>query len=134
MVSCPPLGRPTTAYIGVLHLGSEPWVKLSEAFPTGNAGKGVRSARNHAIKAGLTSEEWSFEKVLSAQVTDDLAKAAVLPLDFSLDLDQWVHLVWVVTPQVSGGGATDSQAYFSVSELALFSGANVPAVDAWLSR
>ncbi|MBC7692332.1 MAG: DUF2156 domain-containing protein [Methylotenera sp.] len=80
---------------GILPLGSEPWVKLSEAFPTGNAGKGVRSARNHAIKAGLTSEEWSFKKILSdenrallTEIYQDWAEPRVLQLSgFTLSTD-----------------------------------------------
>jgi hypothetical protein len=41
-----------------IRIGSEPWVKLTEWMPTGNSGRGVRSAKNFAIKAGLTVEEW----------------------------------------------------------------------------
>ena len=46
-------------------IGSEPWVKLSESLPKGNAGKGVRSARNQAVKAGLRVEEWSADEIKS---------------------------------------------------------------------
>ena len=46
-----------------IKIGSEPWVKLSECNPKGNAGKGVRSARNQAVKAGLTVEEWSASEI-----------------------------------------------------------------------
>jgi hypothetical protein len=42
-----------------IRVGSEPWVKLSEWMPTGNSARGVRSARNFAVKAGLRVEEWS---------------------------------------------------------------------------
>ncbi|MBC7692335.1 MAG: LamG domain-containing protein [Methylotenera sp.] len=136
------------------------WVNISSSFYTG-------SVTIASWGGGATNLSFdATTKILSAQVTDDLAQAAALPLNFSLDLDQWVHLVWVITPQISGGGvqklymngqlaaqgplaaggspwvsglvlgggATDAQAYFSVSELALFSGVNIPAADAWLSR
>ncbi len=44
-----------------IRIGSEPWVKLTEWMPTGNSGRGVRSARNFAIKAGLHVEEWNWQ-------------------------------------------------------------------------
>ncbi|MBI3555542.1 MAG: DUF2156 domain-containing protein [Deltaproteobacteria bacterium] len=44
-------------------VGQEPWVDLKDCIPTGNAGKGVRSARNQALAAGLTVEEWSAEEI-----------------------------------------------------------------------
>src|SRR5258708_21468937 len=34
------------------------WVQLKDCIPKGNAAKGVRSARNQAIHAGITVEEW----------------------------------------------------------------------------
>lgn len=44
-------------------VGSEPWVDLKNCIPTGNAGKGVRNARNKALNAGLTVEEWSGSEI-----------------------------------------------------------------------
>lgn len=41
-----------------LKVGQEPWVELRDCIPKGNAGKGVRSARNQALHAGLSVEEW----------------------------------------------------------------------------
>ncbi len=46
--------------------GEEPWVNIGDCIPQGNAGKGVRSARNHAIKAGLYVEEWSPEELANS--------------------------------------------------------------------
>lgn len=46
-----------------IRIGSEPWVKLTEWMPTGNSGRGVRSARNFAVKAGLSVEEWKSEEL-----------------------------------------------------------------------
>lgn len=46
-------------------VGQEPWIDLKDCIPTGNAAKGVRSARNQALAAGLNVEEWTasdFEK------------------------------------------------------------------------
>ncbi len=54
-------------------MGQEPWVDLKDCIPTGNAGKGVRSARNQALAAGLTVEEW-----LPDEIEHDEAKKAVL--------------------------------------------------------
>ena len=44
-------------------VGQEPWVSLPDCIPTGNAGKGVRNARNQALSAGLTVEEWTSEEI-----------------------------------------------------------------------
>jgi hypothetical protein len=42
-----------------LKIGREPWMDLANYFPTGNSGKGVRAARNQAIRSGTWIEEWS---------------------------------------------------------------------------
>jgi hypothetical protein len=49
-----------------LHVGQEPWVDLKNCIPKGNAGKGVRSARNQAIHAGLKVEEWKESDISSS--------------------------------------------------------------------
>lgn len=54
-------------------VGQEPWVDLADCIPTGNAGKGVRSARNQAIHAGITVEEWA-----GAELAGDERKRATL--------------------------------------------------------
>jgi hypothetical protein len=46
-----------------LNVGKDPWVKLSESDPVGNKAKGIRSARNHAIKSGVVVEEWQLNDV-----------------------------------------------------------------------
>ena len=46
-------------------VGQEPWVALSDCIPTGNAGKGVRAARNQAIRGGLQVEEWNYKDIQS---------------------------------------------------------------------
>ena len=44
-------------------IGREPWVKLENCLPTGNAGKGVRAARNQAIRNGLRVEQWNGAEI-----------------------------------------------------------------------
>lgn len=46
-----------------LHIGKEPYVLLSNCIPTGKSGKGVRAARNQALRAGVAVEEWSANKI-----------------------------------------------------------------------
>lgn len=48
-----------------LQIGREPFVDLSNCIPTGKSGKGVRAARNQALRAGVTVEEWSGERILA---------------------------------------------------------------------
>jgi len=36
-----------------IKVGEEPWVRLDNSIPRGNSGKGVRSARNRVLKAGI---------------------------------------------------------------------------------
>jgi len=43
----------------VLKIGEEPWIDLQDFQPKGNRGKGVRAARNQALRAGCLAEEWS---------------------------------------------------------------------------
>ncbi|MBC7693529.1 MAG: DUF2156 domain-containing protein [Methylotenera sp.] len=59
-----------------LRIGQEPWVDLADCIPTGNAGKGVRGARNQALRAGVTVEEWTAEKIR----TDPQKEAAIRDL------------------------------------------------------
>jgi hypothetical protein len=54
-----------SAGFSAVKVGREPWVDLADCIPTGNAGKGVRSARNQAIQAGLQVEEWTWEAIQS---------------------------------------------------------------------
>lgn len=46
-----------------IQVGKEPYVDLTSFMPTGNAGKGVRAARNQAVRAGVVIEEWTKEKI-----------------------------------------------------------------------
>jgi lysylphosphatidylglycerol synthetase-like protein (DUF2156 family) len=46
-----------------LQIGKEPWVKLGDHEPKGNRGKGVRAARNQAIRAGIVVENWKLSDV-----------------------------------------------------------------------
>ena len=58
-----------------LHVGKEPYVNLKDCIPTGKSGKGVRAARNQALRAGIRVEEWSHEKILShPQMRKDMEK------------------------------------------------------------
>ena len=56
-----------------IKVGEEPWVDLKDCIPRGNAGKGVRSARNKAIHAGLKVEEW-----IGSDVAKDLKKQKIM--------------------------------------------------------
>nr|WP_320132700.1 phosphatidylglycerol lysyltransferase domain-containing protein [uncultured Holophaga sp.] len=49
----------------VLKIGEEPWVDLADCLPKGNRGKGVRAARNQALRAGCTAAEWTREACLA---------------------------------------------------------------------
>lgn len=49
--------------ISSLQAGEEPWVSVPQYLPKGNAGKGLRSARNQALRAGLSVSELSFQDV-----------------------------------------------------------------------
>ncbi|MGZ6338721.1 MAG: phosphatidylglycerol lysyltransferase domain-containing protein, partial [Bdellovibrionota bacterium] len=48
-----------------LQVGREPYVELANCIPTGKSGKGVRAARNQALRAGITVVEWAGEKIFS---------------------------------------------------------------------
>ncbi|MBC7385532.1 MAG: DUF2156 domain-containing protein [Cryobacterium sp.] len=69
-------------------IGSEPWVKLTEWMPSGNSGKGVRSARNHAVKAGVRVEEWVAGDLEHDQKKRELFKE--IYADWSSE--QWLKL------------------------------------------
>lgn len=49
-----------------LKVGEEPWVNLDDCIPRGNSGKGVRAARNQALRAGITVEEWKGADIASS--------------------------------------------------------------------
>jgi len=49
----------------VLKMGEEPWVDLDAWEPKGNRGKGIRAARNQALRAGCVAEIWSEERFRS---------------------------------------------------------------------
>ncbi len=86
---------------GTVPIGSEPWVKLSEHLPTGNSGRGVRSARNQALKSGLRVEEWSFVAIASDPekratlhaIHEDWSSARWIQLEgFTLATDAFSHM------------------------------------------
>jgi len=56
-----------------LKVGQEPWIILDDCIPRGNAAKGVRAARNQALRAGLWVEEWA-----AANIAADPQKRKVL--------------------------------------------------------
>jgi len=43
-----------------LQFGREPWIDLSDFEPRGKRGKGVRAARNQALRAGIGVENWKL--------------------------------------------------------------------------
>lgn len=51
----------------VVKIGEEPWVDLGDHAPRGNRGKGIRAARNQALRAGCGTEEWDRSRFLAAK-------------------------------------------------------------------
>lgn len=56
----------------VLKMGEEPWVDLANFEPKGNRGKGIRAARNQALRAGCVAEEWSEARFRAEREAVDL--------------------------------------------------------------
>jgi hypothetical protein len=57
-----------------LQVGKEPYVDLANCIPTGKSGKGVRAARNQALRAGVTVEAWAGEKIQATpKIRDEMA-------------------------------------------------------------
>ncbi len=54
-----------------MQIGLEPWIDLAQCIPKGNSGKGVRSARNQAIKSQVKVEEWLPE---NTRMQEELAE------------------------------------------------------------
>ena len=71
-----------------LLIAKEPWIQPLHSIPKGSAGKGVRAARNQAIRAGVTIEYWPGEEVEQ----DPLKKNCILEI-----LENWKdqHLIEV---------------------------------------
>ena len=85
-----------------IQVGEEPWVDLTDCIPRGNSGKGVRSARNQALKAGLRIEEWT-----PSQVADGAAgRIALLNL----------YETWSSRHLIALSGFLNSTAPFAYSE------------------
>jgi Phosphatidylglycerol lysyltransferase, C-terminal len=58
-----------------LQVGREPYVDLSDCVPTGKSGKGVRAARNQALRAGVKVEEWTGKMILGhPQMVGDMRR------------------------------------------------------------
>lgn len=58
-----------------LQVGKEPYVELVNCIPTGKSGKGVRAARNQALRAGVAVEEWSGEKMAAhPKIKEEMAR------------------------------------------------------------
>ncbi|MGZ3713084.1 MAG: rhomboid family intramembrane serine protease, partial [Bdellovibrionota bacterium] len=49
----------------ILHVGKEPYVQLDDCIPSGKSGRGVRTARNQAVRAGVRVEEWTEAQIHS---------------------------------------------------------------------
>lgn len=49
----------------ILQVGKEPYVALADCVPTGKSGKGVRAARNQAVRSGVSVKEWTKEQILA---------------------------------------------------------------------
>lgn len=49
----------------ILQVGKEPYVALEDCVPTGKSGKGVRAARNQALRSGVNVAEWTQEQILA---------------------------------------------------------------------
>ena len=44
-------------------IGKEPWLKLKNGMPMGNSAKGIRSAKNQAIRAGVKVETYDIDQI-----------------------------------------------------------------------
>lgn len=72
-----------TPFLGILRssgfesikIGVEPWSDLENYIPRGNAGKGVRSARNQALRFGMSVEEISSEELKKSPVIQQKIRA-----------------------------------------------------------
>ncbi len=71
-----------------LSVGSEPWIRLGEGLAKGSKARGVRSAKNHAIKAGLVVNEWTAAEVRAD--SDKRKKLNEVYADWSGP--QWIRL------------------------------------------
>ena len=69
-----------------LRVGSDPWVHLEPGGPKGNKAKGIRSARNQALRAGVEISEWSLA---------DLATDPVRSRTIKRIHDLWGESTWL---------------------------------------
>jgi lysylphosphatidylglycerol synthetase-like protein (DUF2156 family) len=61
-------------------IGKEPWLDLSKKVATGKAARGVKAARNQALRSGCRVEEWIGSEVL----TDERKSGAIQKI-----LEEW---------------------------------------------
>ena len=47
-----------------MRVGKDPWVDLQNFEPTGSKGRGVRAARNQALRAGIIVEKWKISELI----------------------------------------------------------------------
>lgn len=47
----------------IFRIGKEPWMDTDKSMPSGNSGRGVRSARNQAVRNGVTVREWNADDI-----------------------------------------------------------------------
>ncbi len=81
-----------------LQFGTEPWVELNDFAPRGNKGKGVRAAKNQAVRLGVEIESCSLNRLyhtphLKAEIEEIRKKfhekSSVQLRGFLLKTDPW---------------------------------------------
>jgi hypothetical protein len=79
-------------------IGAEPWIELKDYRPRGNSAKGVRTARNQAVRSGVT-----VQKITGTALTDNIMK------EIGSVLASWIGGRWTI---ISGFlNATDPLRY-----------------------
>lgn len=71
-----------------IRTGKEPWIELANCIPTGTSSRGVRAARNQALRAGVVVEEWSAASIRA----DETRREALLGLLASWNTKRLVNV------------------------------------------
>ncbi len=72
----------------VIKIGEEPWITIQDYEPRGNSAKGVRAARNQALKAGCVVNEWTYSDILNHPEK----REAIEQIHKAWQESTWVHV------------------------------------------
>ncbi len=89
-----------------VQVGQEPWVDLKDCIPHGNSTKGVRAAKNQALRAGVSVEEWG-----SSSLSDDPTRKERISELFQF----WKNKRWLLLEHFLN--ATDPLAHLEVRRI-----------------